>query len=175
MLPGLTNLDQEAAEKGAKLRNEITQQRSPITQPLPELQVNQKVLLQDPVNKTWGEKTATIVAIRNEGRTFDLMLDGSGRITTRNRIHIRPMHNLENEHDLQIPDSSNSAHSSDEFPDVEGQVPDSAQSMQATKKQVSFGHVEVKDYTVSCKMKNYPYASNKPTRKRTSSPYNLRT
>ena len=56
---------------------------------LPPLSVNQKVLVQNPISKSWDEK-GVITVVRPLGRSYDVLMD-SGKSFLRNRSFLRPI------------------------------------------------------------------------------------
>jgi hypothetical protein len=89
-LPGANDLDIANAKAGADRRNELMGQRE--TQPgtsLQPLSVNQKVLVQNPISKSWDEK-GVITGVRPLGRSYDVLMD-SGKSFLRNRSFLRPI------------------------------------------------------------------------------------
>ena len=59
--------------------------------PLQQLQVDQRILLQDPISKKW-ECKGKITGIRSNGRSYNIILD-SGKKFVRNRAFLRPIQN----------------------------------------------------------------------------------
>ena len=57
---------------------------------LQPLSINQKVMVQNPISKSWDEK-GTITGIRTQGRSYEILLD-SGKSFLRNRAFLRPIH-----------------------------------------------------------------------------------
>ena len=89
-LPGANDLDIANAKAGADRRNELMGQCE--TQPgttLQPLSVNQKVLVQNPISKSWDEK-GVITGVRPLGRSYDVLMD-SGKSFLRNRSFLRPI------------------------------------------------------------------------------------
>ena len=60
----------------------------------------QKVLVQNPISKSWDEK-GTITGIRSLGRSYDVLMD-SGKTFLRNRSFLRPIHQTRTE-DNSVP------------------------------------------------------------------------
>ena len=89
-LPGANDLDITNAKAGADHRKELMEKREVLPgTTLKPLSVNQKVLVQDPISKSWNE-TATITGIRPLGRSYDVLMD-SGKTFLRNRSFLRPI------------------------------------------------------------------------------------
>ena len=55
---------------------------------LHELEVGQRVLVQDPHNGEWRD-SATVIAVRDSGRSYDIELE-NGKVTARNRQFLKP-------------------------------------------------------------------------------------
>ena len=68
---------------------------------LKKLSINQRVLVQNPISKSWDE-TGTITGIRSLGRSYDVLMD-SGKTYLRNRSFLRPIINATQK---QSPDAS---------------------------------------------------------------------
>ena len=89
-LPGANDLDITNAKAGADHRKELMEQRETLSGTnLKPLSVNQKVLVQNPISKSWDE-TGTISSIRPLGRSYDVLMD-SGKTFLRNRSFLRPI------------------------------------------------------------------------------------
>ena len=89
-MPGANDLDIANAKSGADHRKELMFQREASSgNSLKPLSTNQRVLVQDPISKSWDE-TGTITAIRPLGRSYDIKMD-SGKNYLRNRSFIRPI------------------------------------------------------------------------------------
>ena len=89
-LPGANDLDIANAKAGADQRKNLMEKRE--NQPgtsLQPLSVNQKVLVQNPISKSWDEK-GIITGIRPLGRSYDVLMD-SGKNFLRNRSFLRPI------------------------------------------------------------------------------------
>ena len=100
-LPGANDLDITNAKAGADHRKELMEQRE--NQPgttLQSLSINQKVLVQNPITKSWDDK-GIITGIRPLGRSYDVLMD-SGKTFLRNRSFLRPILGTSNE----TPDST---------------------------------------------------------------------
>ena len=89
-LPGANDLDIANAKAGADQRKKLMEQceNQPGTSHQP-LSVNQKVLVQNPISKSWDEK-GIINGIRPLGRSYDVLMD-SGKTFLRNRSFLRPI------------------------------------------------------------------------------------
>ena len=101
-LPGANDLDIANAKAGADLRKKLMEQRE--NQPgttLRPLSVNQKVLVQNPISKSWDEK-GVITGVRPLGRSYDVLMD-SGKSFLRNRSFLRP---IQGATEGQTPDST---------------------------------------------------------------------
>ena len=77
---------------------------------LKPLSINQKVMVQNPISKSWDEK-GIITGIRRKRRSYDVLLD-SGKTFIRNRTFLRPIH-------------SSTKH---QLPDTKEEPPDATQS-----------------------------------------------
>ena len=89
-LPGANDLDIANAKAGADRRNELMGQReTQLGTSLQPLSVNQKVLVQNPISKSWDEK-GVITGVRPLGRSYDVLMD-SGKSFLRNRSFLRPI------------------------------------------------------------------------------------
>ena len=100
-LPGANDLDITNAKAGADHRKELMEQRE--NQPgttLQSLSINQKVLVQNPITKSWDDK-GIITGIRPLGRSYDVLMN-SGKTFLRNRSFLRPILGTSNE----TPDST---------------------------------------------------------------------
>ena len=89
-LPGANDLDISNSKAGADNRKELMEQRetqSGIT--LKPLSIKQRVLVQNPISKSWDE-TGTVTGIRPLGRSYDILMD-SGKTFLRNRSFLRPI------------------------------------------------------------------------------------
>ena len=100
-LPGANDLDINNAKAGADRRKELMEQRE--DQPgtaLQPLSINQMVLVQKPITKSWNDQ-GVITSVRPLGRSYDVLLD-SGKSILRNRAFLRPIHGATKD---QIPNS----------------------------------------------------------------------
>ena len=100
-LPGANDLDINNAKAGADRRKELMEQRE--DQPgtaLQPLSINQMVLVQNPITKSWSDQ-GVITSVRPLGRSYDVLLD-SGKSILRNRGFLRPIHGATKD---QIPNS----------------------------------------------------------------------
>ena len=90
-LPGANDLDIANAQAGADHRKSLMNdlETKPAT-PLKKLSVDQTVVVQDPHTKYWDTK-GRITGIRPTGRSYDVLLN-SGKMSTRNRAFLRPIH-----------------------------------------------------------------------------------
>ena len=90
-LPGANDLDIANAKAGADHRNELMGQReTQLGTSLQPLYVNQKVLVQNPISKSWDEK-GVITGVRPLRRSYDVLMD-SGKSFLRNRAFLCPIH-----------------------------------------------------------------------------------
>ena len=89
-LPGANDLEVENAKEGANNRKILMQKRenqsSTFLQPL---SINQKVLVQNPISKSWDDQ-GIITKVRPLGRSFEILMD-SGKTILRNRTLLRPI------------------------------------------------------------------------------------
>ena len=93
-LPGANDLDISNAKDGADNRNKLMNQNENLPgTTLQSLSVDQRVLLQNPISKSW-DQTGIITAVRKSGRSYDVLLD-SGKSHLRNRKFLRPISNTE--------------------------------------------------------------------------------
>ena len=89
-LPGANDLEISNAKAGADNRKELMEQRETSSgTTLKPLSVNQRVLVQNPISKSWDE-TGTVTGIRPLGRSYDILMD-SGKTFLRNRSFLRPI------------------------------------------------------------------------------------
>ena len=89
-LPGANDLDIGNAIDGAnqrKLLMETVENRSGT--PLKPLTSGQRVLVQNPISKSWDEK-GIIIEVRPDGRSYEVNMD-SGKSFVRNRAFLRPI------------------------------------------------------------------------------------
>ena len=101
-LPGANDLDITNAKAGADHRKDLMIQRENSSgNTLKKLSINQRVLVQNPISKSWDE-TGTITGIRSLGRSYDVLMD-SGKTYLRNRSFLRPIINATQK---QSPDAS---------------------------------------------------------------------
>ena len=109
-LPGANDLDIGNAIDGAiqrKLLMETVETRSGT--PLKPLKSGQRVLVQNPISKSWDEK-GIIIEVRPDGRSYEVNMD-SGKSFVRNRAFLRPISDSPLHQDSQL---SNSPPDSDE-------------------------------------------------------------
>ena len=100
-LPGANDLDIANARAGADHRKELMEQQENQSQnTLKPLLIDQKVLVQNPISKSWDEK-GTITGIRSLGRSYDVLMD-SGKTFLRNHSFLRPIHQTRTE-DNSVP------------------------------------------------------------------------
>ena len=89
-LPGANDLEISNAKAGADNRKELMEQRETSSgTTLKPLSINQRVLVQNPISKSWDE-TGTVTGIRPLGRSYDILMD-SGKTFLRNRSFLRPI------------------------------------------------------------------------------------
>ena len=104
-LPGANDLDISNAILGAAKRKELMKNmESKSGIPLQQLQLNQRILLQDPISKKWDCK-GKITGVRSKGRSYEIILD-SGKKFIRNRAFLRPIDENQQQTDTtnKIPD-----------------------------------------------------------------------
>ena len=65
---------------------------------LPHLHAGEKVAVQDVVTKAW-DRSGTVIEYRPQYRQYTIRLDGSGRISIRNRKHLRSLPNTSHHRD----------------------------------------------------------------------------
>ena len=109
-LPGANDLDIGNVIDGAnqrKLLMETVETRSGI--PLKPFTSGQRVLVQNPISKSWDEK-GIIIEVRPDGRSYEVNMD-SGKSFVRNRAFLRPISDSPLHQDFQ---PSNSPPDSDE-------------------------------------------------------------
>ena len=95
-LPGANDLDISNAIVGATNRKALMKNMEfDSGNPLKQLQVNQRILLQDPISKKWENK-GKVTGIRSNGRSYEIILD-SGRKFIRNRSFLRPINEIHQE------------------------------------------------------------------------------
>ena len=110
-LPGANDLDITNAKAGANRRKELMEQMEDNSgTKLKPLSINQKVMVQNPISKSWDEK-GIITGIRRKRRSYDVLLD-SGKTFLRNRAFLCPIH-------------SSTKH---QLPDTKEEPPDATQS-----------------------------------------------
>ena len=91
-LPGANDLDISNAISGGdqrKLLMEAVESRPGV--PLKPLSCGQRVLVQNPISKSWDDK-GTITDVRPGDRSYEFRLD-SGKLFLRNRSFLRPISN----------------------------------------------------------------------------------
>ena len=89
-LPGANDLEISNAKAGADNRKELMEQReTPSGTTLKPLSIKQRVMVQNPISKSWDE-TGTVTSIRPLGRSYDILMD-SGKTFLRNRSFLRPI------------------------------------------------------------------------------------
>ena len=90
-LPGANDLDIANAKAGADHRKKLMEHKENQSgTKLQPLSINQKVMVQNPISKSWDEK-GTITGIRTQGRSYEILLD-SGKSFLRNRAFLCPIH-----------------------------------------------------------------------------------
>ena len=95
-LPGANDLDISNAIVGATNRKALMKNMEfDSGNPLKQLQVNQRILLQDPISKKWENK-GKVTGIRSNGRSYEIILD-SGKKFIRNRSFLRPINEIHQE------------------------------------------------------------------------------
>ena len=104
-LPGANDLEVADAKAGADNRKLLMeQQENQHGTRLRPLSINQKVLVQNPITKSWDDQ-GIITKVRPLGRSFEVLMD-SGKTILRNRTFLRPIigkHILAQD---QLPDST---------------------------------------------------------------------
>ena len=89
-LPGANDLEVADAKAGADNRKLLMeQQENQHGTSLRPLSINQKVLVQNPITKSWDDK-GIISNVRPLGRSFEVLMD-SGKTILRNRTLLRPI------------------------------------------------------------------------------------
>ena len=89
-LPGANDLEIANAKAGADNRKELMEQREATSgTTLKPLSIQQRVLVQNPISKSWDE-SGTVSGIRPLGRSYDILMD-SGKTFLRNRSFLRPI------------------------------------------------------------------------------------
>ena len=89
-LPGANDLEVGNAKAGANKRKQIMeQQEHQQCTSLQPLSVNQRVLVQNPITKSW-EDQGIIAKVRPLGRSYEVLMD-SGKTILRNRTLLRPI------------------------------------------------------------------------------------
>ena len=105
-LPGANDLEVADAKAGADNRKLLMeQQENQHGTHLRPLSINQTVLVQNPITKSWDDQ-GIITKVRPLGRSFEVLMD-SGKTILRNRTFLRPIigkHILAQD---QLPDSTN--------------------------------------------------------------------
>jgi hypothetical protein len=66
----------------------VIKKRNVLRQELPGLDVGEDVLVQHPKNKRW-ESAGVISAVHEGGRSYDVIIDDSGKTFRRNRRYLR--------------------------------------------------------------------------------------
>ena len=69
---------------------EVTEERTRSLRELPPLKVGQCVRMQDPRTRLW-DRTGIVTGVNRKFRQYTIRLDGTGRITRRNRRFIKPI------------------------------------------------------------------------------------
>ena len=99
--PGANDLNITNARAGANHRKELMEQSEDYSGTiLKPLSINQKVMVQNPISKSWDEK-GIITGIRPNGRSYDVLLN-SGKTFLRNRAFLCPIHGSSKH---QLPDT----------------------------------------------------------------------
>jgi hypothetical protein len=65
-----------------------SEKRNVLRQELPSLEVGEEVLVQHPKDKKW-ESAGVISAVHEDGRSYDVIIDDSGKTFRRNRRYLR--------------------------------------------------------------------------------------
>ena len=95
-LPGANDLQVSDAKDGADNRKMFIEQRE--TQHgifLQPLSINQKVLVQNPITKSWDDQ-GLVTKMRPLRRSYEIVMD-SGKTILRNRTLLRPINNIPKE------------------------------------------------------------------------------
>ena len=71
-------------------RTEACEERTRSLRELPQLKVGQCVRMQDPRTRLW-DRTGIVTGVNKKFRQYTIRLDGTGRITRRNRRFITPI------------------------------------------------------------------------------------
>ena len=89
-LPGANDLEVANAKDGANKRKQLMEdQQNQQGTSLQPLSINQKVLVQNSITKSWNE-LGTITKARPLGRSYEVLMD-SGKTILRNRTLLRPI------------------------------------------------------------------------------------
>ena len=89
-LPGANDLEVANAKVGAENRKLLMeQQKNKQGTSLRSLSINQRVLVQNPISKSWDDQ-GIITKVRPLGRSFEIFMD-SGKTILRNRTLLRPI------------------------------------------------------------------------------------
>ena len=89
-LPGANDLEVANAKAGADNRKQLMEQReNQQGTSLQPLSIDQRVLVQNPITKSWDDQ-GIITTIRPLGRSYEVLMD-SGKTILRNRTLLRPI------------------------------------------------------------------------------------
>jgi hypothetical protein len=88
----LPQLGNEGIVKFGEIRHlakdKVIKKRNVLRQELPSLDVGEEVLVQHPKDKKW-ESAGVIAAVHEDGRSYDVIIDDSGKTFRRNRRYLR--------------------------------------------------------------------------------------
>ena len=109
-LPGANDLDIGKLIDGANQRKLLMEtMETQSGTPLKTLNSGQRVLVQNPISKSWDKK-GIVLDVRPDGRSYEVNID-SGKFFVRNRAFLRPISDSPLHQDSQL---SNSPPDSDE-------------------------------------------------------------
>ena len=101
-LPGANDLDIANAKAGADNRKHLMEKlETKHGTPLKQLEIGQRVLIQNPQTKSWDEE-CQITGIRPTGRSYDVLFD-NGKSSIRNRTLLRPINKATKDTKPDIP------------------------------------------------------------------------
>ena len=105
-LPGANDLEIANAKAGANNRKMLMEQQEKQSgTSLQPLSINQKVLVQNPITKSWDDQ-GIITKVRPLGRSYEVLMD-SGKMFLRNRTLLRPITINNNLEDPTPPSTAN--------------------------------------------------------------------
>ena len=107
-LPGANDLEVANAKAGAANRKQLMEQReNQHSTSLRQLSVNQNVMIQNPITKSWDDH-GIITKVRPLGRSYEILMD-SGKTILRNRTLLCPIRNQVTAQDPQSTSTINSS------------------------------------------------------------------